>query len=89
MVRSMKPLIPLSFALALLAGAAHAQPQPSWKPARAAEIVSPAAPGGSVDVMSRAIKRFAEENKLIEVPFNVVYKTGASGSIAHSSGSRP
>ena len=82
MVRSMKPLIPLSFALALLAGAAHAQPQPSWKPARAAEIVSPAAPGGSVDVMSRAIKRFAEENKLIDVPFNVVYKTGASGSIA-------
>lgn len=78
----MKTLAVWWVALALVAGAAQAQPLAGWKPARAAEIVSPASPGGSVDVMARAIKRFAEDNKLIDVPFNVVYKTGASGSIA-------
>jgi putative tricarboxylic transport membrane protein len=70
-----------ALALVLAAAGAHAQAPAGWKPSRTAEIVSPAAPGGSVDAMSRAIKRFAEENKLIDVPFNVLYKTGAAGSI--------
>lgn len=82
MFRLMKTFAALWIALSVLAGGAHAQPLAPWKPARPAEIVSPASPGGSVDVMSRAIKRFAEENKLIDVPLSVLYKTGANGAIA-------
>ncbi len=80
-MRSRRVLAAL-LALGLCISASHAQSQSAWKPTRPAEIVSPASPGGSVDVMSRAIKRFAEEQKLIDVAFNVVYKTGANGAIA-------
>ena len=65
----------------LSAFAVHAQ-APAWKPARAIEIVNPAAPGGSVDLMCRSFKKFLEDNKLVDVPVNVVYKTGANGAIA-------
>jgi putative tricarboxylic transport membrane protein len=72
----------LSVALMLSgASAAHAQ-APTWKPSRAIEIVNPAAPGGSVDLMSRMLKKFIEDHKLVDVPVNVVYKTGANGGIA-------
>lgn len=60
---------------------AHAQ-SPSWRPTRAIEIVNPAAAGGSVDLMARTLKKFIEDNKLVDVPVNVVYKTGANGAIA-------
>lgn len=53
-----------------------------WKPTRPVELVNPAAPGGSVDLMLRMVKKFVEENRLVDVPVNVVYKTGANGAIA-------
>lgn len=61
--------------------AAHAQ-TPAWKPTRPIEIVNPASPGGSVDLMCRSLKKFMEDNKLVDVPITVVYKTGANGAIA-------
>jgi putative tricarboxylic transport membrane protein len=61
--------------------AAHAQ-TPAWKPTRPIEIVNPASPGGSVDLMCRSLKKFMEDNKLVDVPISVVYKTGANGAIA-------
>ena len=57
----------------------HAQ---GWKPTRPIELVNPAAPGGSVDLMLRMIKKYVDENRLVDVPVNVVYKTGANGAIA-------
>ena len=65
----------------LCAFAAHAQAA-AWKPARPIEIVNPASPGGSVDLMCRSLKKFMEDNKLVDVPVNLVYKTGANGAIA-------
>ncbi len=65
--------------LACTALVAHAQ---SWKPARAVELINPAAPGGSVDLMLRMFKKFVEDNRIVDVPVNVVYKTGANGAIA-------
>jgi putative tricarboxylic transport membrane protein len=65
--------------LACTAIGAHAQ---GWKPTRPIELVNPAAPGGSVDLMLRMVKKFVDDNKLVEVPVNVVYKTGANGAIA-------
>lgn len=61
--------------------AAHAQ-APAWKPTRAIEIVNPAAPGGSVDLMARSLKKYLEDHKLVDVPINVIHKTGANGAIA-------
>jgi putative tricarboxylic transport membrane protein len=70
------------FALALLAACAlpvHAQ---AWKPTRTIEIVNPAAPGGSVDLLCRALKKYLDDNKIVDVPVTVIHKTGANGAIA-------
>ena len=45
------------------AGAAAAQG--GWKPAKPVEFVNPAAPGGSVDLMIRLTKKFAEDTRCI------------------------
>ena len=74
-------LRPLAAALLALALPLHAQTS-AWRPSKPIEIVNPAAPGGSVDLMCRALKKFLEDHKLVDVPVNVVYKTGASGAIA-------
>ncbi|MGD9944231.1 MAG: tripartite tricarboxylate transporter substrate binding protein [Burkholderiaceae bacterium] len=66
----------------LALGAAAQAQAPAWKPTRPIEIVNPAAPGGSVDLMSRMLKKYIEDNRLVDVPVNVVYKTGANGAIA-------
>lgn len=63
-----------------LAGAAGAQS--GWKPAKPVEFVNPAAPGGSVDLMIRLTKKFAEDTRTFDVASNVIYKTGANGGIA-------
>lgn len=71
----------LALSALLLTLTAHAQ-APAWKPARPVEIVNPASPGGSVDLMCRYLKKFMEDHKLVDVPINVLYKTGANGAIA-------
>lgn len=68
----------LALSALLLAFAAHAQ----WKPTKPIEIVNPASPGGSVDLMCRSLKKFMEDHRLTDQPINVVYKTGANGAIA-------
>ena len=70
------------FLACMLGFAFSAQAQGPWKPSRAIEIVNPAAPGGSVDMMARMLKKYIEDNKLVDVPVHVVYKTGANGGIA-------
>ena len=71
----------LALGTLLVAATAHAQ-APAWKPTRPIEIVNPASPGGSVDLMCRSLKKFMEDNKLTDQPINVLYKTGANGAIA-------
>lgn len=56
--------------------------QGSWKPAKPIEFVSPAAPGGSVDLMVRLTRKLAEDARLYDVASNSIYKTGANGGIA-------
>jgi putative tricarboxylic transport membrane protein len=68
----------LALSALLLAFTAHAQ----WKPTKPIEIVNPASPGGSVDLMCRSLKKFMEDHRLTDQPINVVYKTGANGAIA-------
>ena len=71
-----------SIAVFALAGTAPAAAQTTWKPARSIEYINPAAPGGSVDLMIRMTKKFAEDAKLHDLGANVLYKTGANGGIA-------
>lgn len=59
-----------------------ASAQSGWKPQKPVEFVNPAAPGGSVDLMIRLAKKFAEDVKAFDVASNVIYKTGANGGIA-------
>ena len=59
-----------------------ARAQGGWKPAKPVEFVNPAAPGGSVDLMIRLTKKFAEDTRTFDVASNVIYKTGANGGIA-------
>ena len=71
----------LVFATGFLAAPAAAQG--AWKPAKSIEYINPAAPGGSVDLMIRATKKFADDARLhADVVSNVLYKTGANGGIA-------
>jgi putative tricarboxylic transport membrane protein len=71
----------LALCALLIAVHAHAQ-APAWKPTRPIELINPASPGGSVDLMNRSLKKFMEDNKLTDQPISVVYKTGANGAIA-------
>lgn len=73
----------LSLVLALVgAFSAPAALAQAWKPSKTIEIVNPASPGGSVDLMCRYLKKFVEDHKLVDVPVNLIYKTGANGAIA-------
>lgn len=58
------------------AGAAGA-----WKPEKAIEIVAPSAPGGTTDRTARVVTRILTQQKLVEVPVNVVNKPGGSGTL--------
>jgi putative tricarboxylic transport membrane protein len=62
---------------AALSAAAFAQ----WKPERAIEIIAPSGPGGTTDRTARVIARILQQQKLVDVPVNVVNRPGGSGNI--------
>ena len=73
----------LVFATGFLAAPAAAQG--AWKPAKSIEYINPAAPGGSVDLMIRATKKFADDARLhADVVSNVLYKRGGMESPART-----
>src|SRR5688500_9059984 len=71
------------FLSAALSGFATAGDLP-WKPARHIELVAPSAAGGGSDTIARLVQRVLQENKIVEVPVNVVNKAGAGGTLAWS-----
>ena len=52
-----------------------------WKPDKPIEIVAPSGPGGTTDRTARVIARILTQNKLVDVPVNVVNKPGGSGIV--------
>jgi putative tricarboxylic transport membrane protein len=56
----------------------------SWKPSRHVELVAPSAAGGGSDTIARLVQRVLQENRIVEVPINVVNKAGAGGTLAWS-----
>jgi putative tricarboxylic transport membrane protein len=61
----------------LMTGAVMAQ----WKPEKAVEIIAPSGPGGTTDRTARVVARILQQQKLVDVPVNVVNKPGGSGNI--------
>ena len=53
----------------------------AWKPEKPIEIVAPSGPGGTTDRTARVIARILTQQKLVDVPVNVVNKPGGSGMI--------
>ena len=73
----------VALVIAAASPSAPAAAQGAWKPAKTIEYINAAAPGGSVDLMIRATKKFADDARLHpDVVSNVLYKTGANGGIA-------
>ncbi len=56
----------------------------AWKPAKAVELVVPAAAGGGTDVATRVMQKIITDRRLIESPALVVNKPGAAGGVAYT-----
>src|SRR5688572_412270 len=74
------PFAAAAFALALSIPIAHAQ---VWKPARNVEIIVGSAAGGGADLTGRLMQKLLTEKKLVEVPVNVVNKTGGGSALSY------
>lgn len=55
-----------------------------WKPTRPVAFVSPASPGGSLDLTARLIQKIWDDTRAIGVPVVVINKPGAGNGIAWS-----
>lgn len=53
-----------------------------WKPTRPVAFVSPASPGGSLDLTARTIQKIWDDTRAIGVPVVVINKPGAANGIA-------
>ena len=61
------PVMALVLGICSVLSMADAGAQSGWKPAKPVEFVNPAAPGGSVDLMIRLTKKFAEDTRTFDV----------------------
>ncbi len=53
-----------------------------WKPERNVDIFTGTAAGGSLDKTARTLQRIIRDNRMLEVPFTVVNKTGGGGAVS-------
>lgn len=73
----------LTLAGALVAAAIpHAASAQAWKPTKHVDFIVPSAAGGGSDTIGRLVQRTLQDNKLIDVPLNIVNRPGAGGTIA-------
>lgn len=70
--------------LALLCLTAVPAVAAEWKPSRAIELVVPAPAGGSLDRPARLVQKIWQDDKLLDVPVNVVNKSGGGQSVGYS-----
>jgi putative tricarboxylic transport membrane protein len=73
----------IAVALLILAGSSSALPAlAQWKPPKNVEIVAMSGPGGANDVIARAVQRYLQQMKLVQVPVTVTNRPGAGGVLA-------
>jgi len=75
----------VAFAAAIIATLPCFAQAQAWKPSRHLELIAPSAAGGGSDSVARLVQRVLQENKIVEVPLNVLNKAGAGGTVAWSS----
>ena len=56
--------------------------QPTWKPEKALELVVPSAAGGGTDKTARLMQRIWQDRRALEVPVQIVNKSGGQGQVA-------
>ena len=71
-------------AILCVAAAVPAFAQRSWKPEGPVEIIAPSGPGGGTDQTARLIRKIWQDRQLVDVPVNVVNKSGGGGAMALS-----
>ena len=74
----------MRLALFLLIAAPLLAPAQStaWAPSHPVELVIGVSPGGGIDRTARTVQRILQDERLIEVPLNVINKPGGGGTIA-------
>lgn len=72
----------IALALALAAGAAHAQS--AWKPDRPVELIATNAPGGGSDRILRIMIKVLQERRYVSTPIAVVNRPGGGTSVAYN-----
>lgn len=59
-------------------------PESSWKPDKPVEFVVQASAGGGSDIFARTMAEIMGKHGLVDVPVNVVNKSGGSGAVAYA-----
>lgn len=78
----MKKVLVLLLATLMVFGVVAASSAAVWKPTKPIEIVAPAGPGGGWDLLSRAVKKALEEEKLVDQPIIITNMPGGGGATA-------
>ena len=55
-----------------------------WKPGKPIEFVVPAPAGGSLDRPARLIQKIWQESKFVDVPMNIINKSGGGQSVGYT-----
>lgn len=71
----------LAMAAVVMSAPRTAPAASDWKPNKPVEFVVPAPAGGALDRPARLVQKIWQENKLIDVPVNVVNKSGGGQSV--------
>jgi len=72
----------LFFAALAIASDGSFSASANWVPQNSVEIVAASNPGGGLDVLARTMQKAWQDNKIIEVPINVINKAGGGGAVA-------
>jgi putative tricarboxylic transport membrane protein len=68
---------------ATVMSASRPAPAADWKPGKPVEFVVPAAAGGALDRPARLVQKIWQEMKLVDVPVNIINKSGGGQSVGY------
>jgi putative tricarboxylic transport membrane protein len=66
---------------ATIVSASTTTPAADWKPSKPVEFVVPAPAGGTLDRPARVVQKIWQEAKLVDVPVNIVNKSGGGQTV--------
>ena len=75
---------PLLALAAVAMSVVRTTPAADWKPGKPVEFVVPAAAGGTLDRPARLLQKIWQEAKLVDVPVNVINKSGGGQSVGYT-----